>query len=109
MRRGSGWWRNCAAGKTASPPRATTRTTEAGAKGIPLIRHPKIGQRVRVWYATRPRRKRPGLRAWAELMPLHGKTGTVAIVSRGPGPRNVGVTIDGRCVVVPRGNLNALP
>jgi len=38
-------------------------------------------------------------------MPYHGKIGVVRVVSRGPGPRNVGVEIDGQVIVVPRGNL----
>ena len=62
-----------------------------------MIFHPRIGQRVRVHYAKRA----------ASIMPHHGKTGAVRIVTDGPGPRNVGVEIDGRLVVVPRGNLVA--
>ena len=64
-----------------------------------MIFHPRIGQRARVHYAK-------GL---AAMMPYHGKVGVVRIVSRGPGPRNVGVEIDGRLVVVPRGNLVVVP
>ena len=60
-----------------------------------MISHPHIGQRVRMRYAKRT----------AAVMPFHGRTGIVRIVSRGPGPRNVGVEIDGRLVVIPRGNL----
>jgi len=60
-----------------------------------VIFHPYIGQRVRVHYAKRA----------AAGMPHHGKTGVVRIVTGGPGPRNVGVEIDGRVVVIPRGNL----
>jgi hypothetical protein len=41
-------------------------------------------------------------------MPLHGRTGVVRIVTRGRGPRNVGVEIDGQIVVIPRGNLVAI-
>ena len=63
-----------------------------------MIFHPRIGQRVRVHYA----------KAAATVMPHHGKVGIVRVVSRGPGPRNVGVEIDGRLVVIPRGNLAAL-
>jgi len=62
-----------------------------------VIFHPRIGQRVRVHYAKRA----------AAVMPHHGKRGIVRIVTAGPGPRNVGVEIDGRVVVVPRGNLVA--
>lgn len=66
-----------------------------------MIFHPKIGQRVRVHYAQRA----------ARYMPLHGKVGVVRIVTQGraPGPRNVGVEIDGQIVVIPRGNLVAMP
>ena len=64
-----------------------------------MIFHPRINQRVRVHYARRA----------AAYIPLHGKTGVVRVVSRGPGPRNVGVEIDGRLFVIPRGNLMALP
>ncbi len=46
-------------------------------------------------------------RKYAQLMPYHDRVGVVRIVSRGPGPRNVGVEVDGRLVVVPRGNLAA--
>lgn len=64
-----------------------------------MIFHPKVGQHVRVHYAQRA----------APHMPYHGKYGVVRIVSRGPGPRNVGVEIDGQIVVIPRGNLVAMP
>jgi len=56
------------------------------------------------------RRQLAGLqaaRAAAPAMPLHGKTSAVRIVTNGPGPRNVSVEIDGRVVVIPRGNLVA--
>jgi len=62
-----------------------------------VIFHPRIGQRVRVHYAKRA----------ATVMPHHGKGGFVRIVTTGSGPRNVGVEIGGRLVVVPRGNLVA--
>lgn len=62
-----------------------------------MIFHPKPGERVRVHYA----------KAAADRMPFHGRTGVVRIVAKGPGPRNVGVEIDGRIVVIPRGNLVA--
>lgn len=39
-------------------------------------------------------------------MPHHGKVGRLAVVSRGK-PRNHGVEIDGRIVVVPCGNIYA--
>jgi len=63
-----------------------------------MIFHPRPGQHVRIRYAKRS----------ASVMPHHGAVGVVRIVSRGPGPRNVGVEIDGRLVVVPRGNLVAV-
>ncbi|MCG3174644.1 MAG: hypothetical protein GMKNLPBB_02904 [Myxococcota bacterium] len=64
-----------------------------------MIMHPRTGQAARVHYAKQP----------AEHMPLHGRTGVVRIVTRGRGPRNVGVEIDGQMVVIPRGNLVAMP
>ena len=64
-----------------------------------MIVHPHIGQRVQLWYAA----------YYCEHMPYHGRTGTVCIVSRGPGPRNHGVTIDGHVVCVPCGNLRPWP
>jgi len=63
-----------------------------------MIFHPRIGQRVRLHYA----------RGAAAVMPGHGKLGVVRTVPRGPGPRNVGVEVEGRLVVVPRGNLVAM-
>ncbi len=63
-----------------------------------MIFHPRPGQRVRIHYARRS----------ASLMPNHSKIGVVRTVSGGPGPRNAGVGIDGRTVVVPRGNLIAV-
>ena len=63
-----------------------------------MLSNPKLGQRVQVWYAAR---RRP-------VMHLHGKIGTVEIVSH-KRPRNHGVRIDGTLWVVPAGNLrNAL-
>ena len=59
-----------------------------------MLSYPVPGKRVQVWY-------RAGYR---DRMPLHGKTGTVAIRSRGR-PRNHGIQIDGRLYVVPCGNL----
>lgn len=61
-----------------------------------MIVHPRVGQRVRVHYR----------KAIAAMMPLHGRTGRVAIKATGPGPRNHGVELDGGgMVVVPCGNL----
>ncbi len=63
-----------------------------------MIFHPRPGQRVRMHYARRA----------ACLVPYHGRIGTVRVVAKGPGPRNVGVEIDGRLVVASRGNLVAV-
>lgn len=62
-----------------------------------MIRRPREGQRVQLWYAA-PRRR---------IAPHHGAVGVVAIVGRGPGPRNAGVDVGGRVVVVSGGNLRA--
>ncbi len=59
-----------------------------------MIVHPKIGQAVQCWYRDR-------------TMLLHGKIGIVRIVSRGPGPRNHGVQINGVVYSVPCGNLRS--
>lgn len=58
-----------------------------------MIRNPCVGQRVRLRYGKRYRSE------WQDA------EGVVVVVSRGPGPINVGVKTDGGCVVVPRGNL----
>ena len=63
-----------------------------------MIFHPREGHRVRIHYARRS----------ASAMAHHGRVGVVRTVSRGPGPRNVGVEIDGTILVVPRGNLVAV-
>ena len=63
-----------------------------------MIFHPRIGQGVRIHYARRS----------ASTMPHHGMAAVVRLASRGPGPRNVGVEIEDRLVVVPRGNLVAM-
>ena len=63
-----------------------------------MIFHPRPGHRVRIHHAKQS----------ASVMPHHGKVGVVRIVSSGPGPRNVGVQVDRRTVVVPRGNLIAV-
>lgn len=62
-----------------------------------MLVNPKIGQPVQVWYGKKTR----------DMMPLHGKTGTVEIVSRGK-PRNHGVRVDGLLFVIPCGNLNRM-
>jgi hypothetical protein len=59
-----------------------------------MLANPRLGQRVQVWY----RRDR------AAFMPLHGREGTVVVVSRGK-PRNHGVEVDGVLYAVPCGNL----
>jgi len=63
-----------------------------------VIFHPRLGQQVRIHYNRRS----------AAAMPYHGETGVVRIAGRGPRPRNVGVEVDARIVVVPRGNLVAI-
>ena len=63
-----------------------------------MIFQPRPGQRVRVHYN----------RHLAPMMPYHGQEGVVRIISRGGSPRNVGVEIAGRMIVVPRGNLVAI-
>lgn len=63
-----------------------------------MVRHPRVGDRVRIRY-------RRGVR---KVMPHHDKLGTVEIVAAGGGgPRNHGVRLDGSGVltVVPAGNL----
>ncbi len=61
-----------------------------------MIVHPKLGQRVVVWYRASVR----------DFMPHHGKIGTVVIVAKGRGPRNHGVRFDdGISTVVPCGNI----
>lgn len=56
-----------------------------------MLTNPRPGQPVLLWYRNRS-------------MPLHGRVGTVEIVSRGR-PRNHGVRVDGVLYVVPCGNL----
>ena len=70
-----------------------------------MIRQPKPGQRVRIHYATRAKRK--GLAVPAEVMPWHGMAGVIVTANiRTKGPCNVTVRLDGgKIVVVPRGNL----
>jgi hypothetical protein len=60
-----------------------------------MISYPRQGQSVQIWYG----------RLYRDMMPLHGRVGQVRIVSRGPGPRNHGVEVDGQVYVIPRGNL----
>jgi hypothetical protein len=63
-----------------------------------MIRQPIIGHLARLHYAAKK----------VPFFPHHGKVGRIVIVSRGKGPRNVGVLIEGRIVVVGRGNLVAV-
>ena len=60
-----------------------------------MLASPKIGERVQIWYA----------KSYAATMPHHAKVGHVVARSKGPGPRNHGVYLDGRMIVVPCGNL----
>lgn len=60
-----------------------------------MLVSPRIGQEVDLRYGLL---RRP-------VAPLHGCTGIVRIVSRGPGPRNHGVEVNGTLYVVPCGQL----
>lgn len=61
-----------------------------------MMANPRPGRRVRIHYR----------KTIAAVMPLHGRTGRIAIASKGPGPRNHGVELDGGGIVsVPCGNL----
>lgn len=60
-----------------------------------MLMHPRIGERVQLWYARRA----------AAHMPHHGRVGVVQLVARGPGPRNHGVVVGGVLLAVPAGNL----
>jgi len=64
-----------------------------------MIWHPKPGQLVQLHYA-----------ASGQVFPYQDRIGVAVRVGRGPGPRNAEVLLveDGRCVVVPRGNLEPL-
>jgi hypothetical protein len=63
-----------------------------------VIMHPRLGQHVRLHYSA----------GWRRVVRVHGAEGIVRIVPRGPGPRNVGVEIEGNIIAVPRGNLVAI-
>jgi hypothetical protein len=56
----------------------------------------RVGLAVRIHYNAKR----------APSMPCHGKVGRLAVVSRGK-PRNHGVEVEGRVVVVPCGNVYA--
>lgn len=58
-----------------------------------MTANPRPGQRVQVWY-----------RASLRWLPYHGQVGVVVVASKGR-PRNHGVRIGEREVVVPCGNL----
>lgn len=61
-----------------------------------MIRNPRSGQRVQLWYR----------KSAASTMPHHGRIGTVVLVANGAGgPINAAVRLDDGCVVAPRGNL----
>ena len=60
-----------------------------------VIHQPKVGQKVRLHYAKR----------YAWLMPYHGHEGEVVAVARGSGPVNAAVKVQGKRIIVPRGNL----
>lgn len=79
-----------------------------------MISHPKIGQRVQVWYRTTAKAK--GFAPPADYMPYHACCGTVRITSNPRrldglmAPRNVLVQMDtGQCISVPCGNLRPPP
>lgn len=64
-----------------------------------MISYPHIGQRVQLHYGA----------GWRRVVgSLHGRVGVVRVPSRGK-PRNHGVEVDGRIVVVPCGNLRTAP
>ena len=66
-----------------------------------MIRHPKVGQRVMLWYRDHDRMQ-------------HGRYAIVQAVGIGPGPKNVAVQLEkpvgGQMLTfaVSRGNLRAL-
>lgn len=60
-----------------------------------MIIHPRPGSHVQIWYR----------REVAPHMPLHGRVVIVGAASRGPGPRNHAIEVEGRVYSVPAGNL----
>jgi hypothetical protein len=64
-----------------------------------MLSAPKIGDCAQVWYGSKWRRV---------CGQLHGRIGVVRVVSKGS-PRNHGVEIEGRLIVVPRGHLRKTP
>lgn len=64
-----------------------------------MMSNPRKGQTVQLWYGPR----------WRPHCPYHGAIGVVVRIGRGPGPRNHGIRVGGRFVVVPCGNLRKVP
>lgn len=60
-----------------------------------MLTNPRIGARVQLHYGTGWRRA---------CGSLHGKVGAVRVASKGK-PRNHGVIVDGKLLVIPCGNL----
>jgi len=60
-----------------------------------MIKYPKVGSFVIVHYNKKI----------AVNMPFHGLGGKILLIGKGPGPRNVLLSISAKKVVVPRGNL----
>lgn len=68
-----------------------------------MLANPQLGWRVLIHYATKPKAK--GLKAPCDVMPHHGKHGTIIVVAKGK-PRNHGVRLDdGTLTAIPCGNL----
>lgn len=68
-----------------------------------MMSHPKLGTDCQIWYA-RDRWEKYG----RKLLPYHGQLATVILPSRGR-PRNHMVSVGGRLVIVPCGNLRRPP
>jgi hypothetical protein len=60
-----------------------------------MIKYPKVGSFAIIHYNEKIK----------DEMPYHGKGGKILVVAKGPGPRNVLLSISAKKVVVPRGNL----
>jgi hypothetical protein len=64
-----------------------------------MLRNPKPGQQVKLWYGVKTR----------ATMPLHGKVGEVIVANgKSRGPRNHLEKVDGLLHTVPAGNLMAV-
>ena len=61
-----------------------------------MIQFPKVGMHVKVHYR----------KSLQSEMPLQNKLGTILVLAKGRGPRNVLVLIQGKKYIIPRGNLN---